>query len=754
MRVALHIYRTVFSLRTSMKSFLLSLLLLSGTCVYAQKSPEAVLNLDFETRKDALPADWFGFKQKDGYEANLDSTVVHSGKYSARISCTQNCNDFKALGLNLPSNYPGRKITLTGWIRTENVTGGYAGLWMRIDPRIGFDNMQDRGIKGTNDWKKYSITLELEPQLTKNIVVGALLVGGGKMWVDDMEIRIDGKMLKDVKPILTKSFPADKDTVFATHSPVPVMALPPRKLGYFHTLGLVWGFLKYYHPAISEGRYNWDNELFRFLPQYIAAVEDTPGRNSMLYAWVKGLGTFETATPAAVKEAKLLPDLDWIQTSGFSPQLRDLLLQVKDAKRPNENYYVGLAIGAQNPLFQHEREYETAQFPDAGMQLLALYRYWNMVQHFFPYKNLIEEDWKGVLAQMIPRFIGAKTVEEYTFAAQEAIGRIHDTHANVWGNNEVMNAFFGKRYPPLKMTMIDSQLVVKSYAPDSLGKLSGLKPGDVITRISGQPVKALLQSHILRYPASNSAALLRDFADDALRSNDSVLQVSFLRNGQVEETTLSLYSQGVIYGGTKASKDSMFQILPGNIALVNNGLLQRADLSKIWPKLKDTRALIIDDRNYPSDFPIHDFCNYLLPKPTIFYLATKPFLAQPGTFAFEAPQPTGRKNKNHYKGKVVILVNEETQSSAEFHAMAYQTHPDAKVIGSTTAGADGNVSEIVLPGDIKTMFSGIGIYYPDGRETQRTGVAIDIVAKPTAAGIAAGKDEVLERALEYINTGK
>ncbi len=549
-------------------------------------------------------------------------------------------------------------------------------------------------------------------------------------------------------------FLADKDTVFSTCSTVPVMALPPRKRVYFHTLGLVWGFLKYHHPAIAEGRYNWDNELFRFLPQYIAAVEDTLGRNAMLYAWIRGLGTFGTALPAVVKNAKLLPDLDWISTSGFSPQLRDLLLQVKDAKRPKQSYYIELRTGVGNPVFQNERAYENVPFPDAGMQLLALYRYWNMVQYFFPYKNLIGEEWKGVLAEMIPRFIGAKTDTAYMFAAQELIGRIHDTHANVWGNNEVLNAFFGRNYPPLKMVIIDSQLVVKSYAPDSLGKQSGLKPGDVITQISGQPVKTILQSRVLRYQASNSAALLRDFADDALRSNDSLLRVSFLRNGEPGETTLSLYSQGVIYGGVKAPKDSMLRILPGNIALVNNELLKRDELHQIWPKIRDTRALIIDDRNYPSDFVVHDFCKYLLPKPTMFYQASRPSVEQPGTFILESASSTGKKNGDFYKGQVVVLVNEETQSSAEFHAMAYQAHPSAKVIGSTTAGVDGNVSQIVLPGGIKTMFSGIGIYYPDGRETQRAGITIDIVAKPTVQGIAAGKDEVLERAIEYLNTGK
>ena len=82
--------------------------------------------------------------------------------------------------------------------------------------------------------------------------------------------------------------------------------------------------------------------------------------------------------------------------------------------------------------------------------------------------------------------------------------------------------------------------------------------------------------------------------------------------------------------------------------------------------------------------------------------------------------------------------------------MAFSKCPDVRVIGSKTAGADGNVSLIVLPGGIHTMISGIGVFYPDGGQTQRVGVRIDEIVEPTIEGIKAGRDEVLERAIEII----
>lgn len=104
-------------------------------------------------------------------------------------------------------------------------------------------------------------------------------------------------------------------------------------------------------------------------------------------------------------------------------------------------------------------------------------------------------------------------------------------------------------------------------------------------------------------------------------------------------------------------------------------------------------------------------------------------IEHPGLFTYTDTFSVGKENPDYYKGKVVILVNELTQSSSEFHAMAYRVHPNAIVIGSTTAGADGNVSQFYLPGGISTMISGIGVYYPDGKETQRIGIIPDIEVK-------------------------
>ena len=163
-------------------------------------------------------------------------------------------------------------------------------------------------------------------------------------------------------------------------------------------------------------------------------------------------------------------------------------------------------------------------------------------------------------------------------------------------------------------------------------------------------------------------------------------------------------------------------------------------------------GLIIDIRNYPSEFVVFSLGNLLVSAPTDFVRFTVGDVANPGAFRWIPPLSL-TPQQPHYAGKVVILVDEITQSQAEYTTMAFRTAPGAIVIGSTTAGADGNVSTVPLPGNLSSYISGIGVFYPDNRPTQRVGIIPDIVVHPTIEGIRAGRDEPLEEAIRQITVG-
>src|SRR5215813_14003129 len=86
----------------------------------------------------------------------------------------------------------GKTIRFSGWIRTEDVKSGFAGLWWRVDGAPGtgslaFDNMQNRGVTGTTDWQHYTIELPVAAE-ARNINFGALLTGTGSAWFDGFTV--------------------------------------------------------------------------------------------------------------------------------------------------------------------------------------------------------------------------------------------------------------------------------------------------------------------------------------------------------------------------------------------------------------------------------------------------------------------------------------------------------------------------------------------------------------------------------------
>lgn len=735
-----------------MKSFLLFFFVLSFIAVNCQnKESASKLNLDFEITENNKPVGWDNFGSSN-YTIALDSVNVKNGKYSVSIGFKTDNTDFSAWAFSIPDNYAGKKITLTGYIKTENVTEGFAGLWMRIDPSIAFDNMKKNGIKGTTDWTKYEITLDMNPKKTKQIVIGGLLVGKGKIWLDDLSVSIDGKDIKNLTPLERKLLPADKDNEFDKGSNLSITSVNNNQIENLKILGLIWGFLKYYHPNIAKGEYNLDYELFRIIPNVINA-ENKIKRDEIFIKWIESFGEFSEGKEPVFKssEVKIKPDLAWINKSNLSEELTKFLLKVKNAKRSNNHYYIDLKSGIGNPAFKNENPYSSMTYPDAGFRILSLYRYWNIIQYYFPYKNLIEEDWKNVLEEFIPKFIQINNEIEYALTVLELIGRIHDTHANIWGNNQVLNKYFGLRYAPVILTFIEEKPVITNFYDEKLGKETGLEIGDIISTINNIPFEKIVKERLKYSPASNYSTKLRNIESNLLRTNDTTISISYIRNGFEYTKTLKTFSKKEINIYSKYhDTDTCFKIINNDIAYINNGSLKREYLPKFWKEIENTKGLIIDIRNYPSDFPIYTLSKYLMPKRTAFVKFTSGSIKNPGLFTYNITLDAGTKNKDFYKGKIVILINEITQSSAEFHTMAYRVHPNAIVIGSTTAGADGDVSQFNLPGGISTMISGIGVYYPNGKETQRIGIVPDIEFKPTIKGIKERHDEMLDKATKII----
>ncbi len=167
--------------------------------------------------KNEIPDGWWKIENdnKDSYSFGIDKEISYEGSKSAFIvSVEEKIEGFATLMQSVDAApFIGKKIKMTGFAKSENIEG-WAGFWLRIDgeakvegewpERLGFDNMEDRPIKGTTNWTKYEIIMDV-PNESVELLYGPILSGKGKLWIDNIsfqEVTDDGT--SDAKIYITE----------------------------------------------------------------------------------------------------------------------------------------------------------------------------------------------------------------------------------------------------------------------------------------------------------------------------------------------------------------------------------------------------------------------------------------------------------------------------------------------------------------------------------------------------------------------
>lgn len=149
-----------------------------------------------EPTVSGMPVSWIrtGSNSSSEYLITVDKTIKHGGKASVSIQnmCAAD-GEFNSLAQTVAAdNFRGKRVRLSGWLKTEQAE--MVGLWMRVDGNnriLGFDNMANRAVKGTTNWKKFEVVLDI-PSEAVNIFFGTL-IGKGKVWADDFKLEIVGQ---------------------------------------------------------------------------------------------------------------------------------------------------------------------------------------------------------------------------------------------------------------------------------------------------------------------------------------------------------------------------------------------------------------------------------------------------------------------------------------------------------------------------------------------------------------------------------
>lgn len=512
----------------------------------------------------------------------------------------------------------------------------------------------------------------------------------------------------------------------------------------------VWGFLKYYHPHVAKGSLNWDEQLLQKIDE-LEYINDKKSLNNIYADWIKSLGEVPPCKECSIKDNKVYFlknfDVSWMDNSLiFSKDLSQKLHDIENNRNLGDNYYFGK--WGRKIYFRNEKSYGS-KFTSKTINLLELFRYWNYVEYFFPYKYETDQNWNDVLTEMIPKFLGVDNTENYHLTLAELVTKTDDSHAYL-SSKEIQNNLYGSRKVPVDYSYAEGKLVITKINTTRPRNKNPLHTGDVIYDIEGKTIPQMINSLGKYIPASNSWGKVNKIKDKLLFSNSDSISVKIEREGQnLEIKTKTYFLKDIIHEKNKTPKKWKFIDEEETIGYVNMGIIEKEDLDEMYNNLKSAKSIIFDLRNYPKQ-TIIPLSYLLLPEPSVYYQFTFPDAGYPGKF-YSRKNVTGRKNPEYYKGNVIVLVDESTQSQAETTTMMLKQHPKAKIIGSNTSGANGDVIMFTMA-NLDTRFTGLGAYYPDGRETQRIGIIPDILVKPSVEGLKNEKDEVLEKALEYIKS--
>jgi hypothetical protein len=388
-------------------------------------------------------------------------------------------------------------------------------------------------------------------------------------------------------------------------------------------LAKVWGFLKYYHPEVARGIIDWDEMLIYFIGK--AESANSRGQfNQVLNLLIQNAGNvnFLNDPRPIPKKSQNDPLFRWMKDqTHFMWYTIFKMERLIESFEISSNRYCSYVFAKGNLDFSKEKSYDSPTYPDEGHRLLALFRYWNIIYYFFPYRYLIGSDWEEILGEFIPKVKNANDARAYHLAIRELTARLNDSHAST--SSQVLSEYWGLYYPPFEVLHIEDRTVVTKVYTHLPASAGGLRTGDIILKADEIPVETLRRDQAIYVQASNEPTKQRNLNSLIFRGPTAHLRLGVLRDG----LELSIDVIRCYYTDYKIPDQTLpvWSILAGDIGYVNMGILEVAQVDEIMAQLMNTRAIIFDIRNYPRG-TLYKIATYLNPEKREFVKFTYPDL--------------------------------------------------------------------------------------------------------------------------------
>ena len=461
-----------------------------------------------------------------------------------------------------------------------------------------------------------------------------------------------------------------------------------------------------------------------------------------------GLDSDETGDGVAVSitapadsylpDQQLLEQLDQAPTNWAIELVDGSTLQIPIALCP-----------AQAELDVPARERLLAQFPPFRMDTLSvaeqsrldLATLWPVMQHFYPYRDKMA-GWSDALARAFEQLEAVDGRTDHRQLLQRLLAEVEDGHVNVRETDAEMVE--DTAWLPISVLKLGGNLVITSVELDN----ADIAVGDRIVTIDGEPAADWLEKTLALYSGSTHWRTHRAIRDLLQGAPDSDRSFQLDRDGQMVEAHLRFEHdrQLVLYDPGYAPS------MPDGIVYVDLRGLDNEQWAERLPGLLDARGVVFDLRGYPgaagftmlgnllaSNDDFTGWMQVLTPR------APDGDLVTAATFEWSLVP-----NEPRIDAPVVFLTDQRAISYAESVLGMVKYHQLGTIIGSNTAGANGNVIPLMLPGGFTVLYTGMRVYGPDGEIFHAHGIEPDVRALPTSESVREGRDEVLERALKYL----
>lgn len=555
---------------------------------------------------------------------------------------------------------------------------------------------------------------------------------------------------------------------------------------YFKT----WNFLKYYHPDLASGKRNADSLFLKHLPE-IPALKDQKAVNQFFKTVVTDLSVPKSEAGSIKESGDLLNNIDFNWRKSlyfFDKETQQKLGGVFENRYIGKKHYY-LPEQSFNAELPHEKEYVFGKDEKIPLEyrLLALAKIQGSVDYLYPHKYLMQpHGFDDLMQKSVGKMIRKEDRLSYELVLLRLTACLEDSHSfsfykQMQGKRQIFNTSV---YPPFDYLVFDDGILVTDIIVPELCQAADLKAGDFITAINGVAVKKKINDLSRLLSVSNRATLLyhlSKYADNLVFGvKDKEVGLEILRGIEKQQKKVLFIGGGdpVLkrlneYLGSLPSnrvENESLIVLKNDIAyfridnvfrLIENVSDERIDrqMDSILTLAKKQKGIIFDMRGYPDwggfvpEYVVKHFGKNLVPYAK-YYQVNKQRI---GTYALKEAldtyyNPALKPDGAAYTGKVVIIVNPATQSMSEWNTMCLQhVFPDAWTIGEQSAGADGDLKTMNLPGGYALDFTGNAIFYPDGTEAQKKGVKIDHPVKLTRENHSK-EDLMLEKAIEWIRT--